>query len=79
MLIKLAQSRRDAARARQAEEVALESAHMDAQREWGRRLDSALHEAERARQNVKMMALDSQTRALRALGEVRSTPCFYFS
>jgi len=72
LLFKLAQSRRETARAKREGHHALENAQIDAQVEWSQRVEAARSEAEMAKENVKMIALDWQTRALQALGEVRS-------
>lgn len=69
MVMELAQSRHDTQEALRDAEMALQSAQQDAQQEWAARIQTAQREAQLAKQNLKLMALDTQKRALQALGE----------
>lgn len=70
MIMELAQSRRATLEARRDADRAMQSAQEEAQQEWANRVQASQREAQLARQNLKVMALDTQKRALQALSEV---------
>jgi hypothetical protein len=69
--MQLASERRARARSEKQAELASSKAQIDAQREWGGRVQAAKREAERATENVKVLSIEAQKRALAALAEVR--------
>jgi hypothetical protein len=71
LLMQLASERRARARSERLSELATSKAQIDAQREWGGRMQAAKREAKRATENVKVLSIEAQKRALAALAEVR--------